>query len=111
MSFIATLTGILTGSQPEAAQAWGATHYPGAMQKTATDFILLLSEQSGLPVRQIKPTDRFIEDLKLVELESVEVIIAVEELFKLGVADEDAERLATVHEFICYLHERIHSAK
>jgi len=80
------------------------------MRKVATDFVLLLSEQSGVPVRQIKPPDRFIEDLKLIGLESVEVIMAVEEAF-MEVPVEDLERLATVHDFISYLHQRVHEAK
>lgn len=81
------------------------------MQKVATDFALVLSEQIGLPVRQLKPTDRFIEDLQIVELDTVEVILAVEEHFKLQVPDEAAERLVTVHDFICYLQQRLHEAK
>lgn len=81
------------------------------MQKVATDFVLILSEQVGLPVRQFKPTDRFIEDLQIVDLDTVEVLMGVEEHFKLQVPDEAAERLVTVHDFICYLQQRVHETK
>ena len=99
-------------SQPKVAKTWGATHYPGAMQLVATDFVLILSEQIGVPVRQFKPTDRFIEDLQIDDpLESGEIVMAVEEYYKLQVPDEAAERLVTVHDFICYLQQRVHETK
>jgi len=81
------------------------------MQQVATDFVLILSEQIGLPVRQFKPTDRFIEDLKVDGLDTVEVVLAIEEHFKLPIPDEDADRLVTIHDFICYLQQRAHEAK
>lgn len=81
------------------------------MQQIATDFVLILSEQIGLPVRQFKPADRFINDLKVDDLDTVEVVLAIEEHFKLPIPAEDAERLVTIQDFICYLHQRIHSAK
>jgi acyl carrier protein len=98
-------------SQPEVAKAWGATHYPGLMQQVAMDFVLILSEQIGVPVRQFKPTDRFIEDLQIVGLDTVEVVMAVEEHFNLQLPDEAAEQLVTIHDFICYLQQRVHEAK
>lgn len=101
----------LTESQPKCAQEWGATHYPGAMQKVAADFVLILSEQVGLPVRQFTPTDRFIEDLQIVDLDTVEVLMGVEEHFKLQVPDEAADQLVTVHDFICYLHQHVSETK
>lgn len=114
MSFTGTIQSVwrdLTESQPQVAQEWGANHYPGPMQKVATDFVLILSEQIGLPVRQFKPTDRFIEDLKVDDLDTVEVLLGVEEHFKLPIRDEAAERLVTIHDFISYLHQRVHEAK
>ncbi len=56
----------------------------------------LISEQSAVPVSQLKPEHDFTNDLGLDSLDAVELIMNVEKAFGFTVPDEDLEKLETV---------------
>lgn len=56
---------------------------------------------------QVVETARFQEDLGTDELDAVELVMALEDEFKLTISDEDAETLVTVGDAIHYVEARV----
>ena len=52
---------------------------------------------------KIKPEASFAEDLKADSLAVVELVLALEEQFKLEIPDEDTEKIKTVGDAINYI--------
>jgi len=56
---------------------------------------------------KITPEARLIEDLGVDSLDTIELIMAFEEEFKIEIADEDAEKAITVNDILIYLNEKV----
>jgi len=63
----------------------------------------IIVEQLGVSADQVKPEARFIDDLGADSLDTVELIMALEEEFGVEIPDEDAEKMATVGDAMSYL--------
>ena len=63
----------------------------------------IISEQLGVDEAEVTPSASFIDDLGADSLDQVELIMALEEAFKLEVGDEDAEKMLTVQNAIEYI--------
>ena len=55
----------------------------------------------------LKPEARFIEDLGADSLDTVELVMALEEEFGVEIPDEDAERILTVGKLVDYLEQKL----
>lgn len=66
----------------------------------------VVSEELGVAETDIQPSSSFAEDLGADSLDLVELLIAMEEEFGIGISDEDAEKLVTVQDAIDYLEAR-----
>ena len=67
----------------------------------------IIVEQLGVSPEQVKPEGRFIDDLGADSLDTVELIMALEEEFNVEIPDEDAEKMVTVGDAINYLKENV----
>jgi acyl carrier protein len=63
----------------------------------------VVCEQLGVKEEEAKGTSRFVEDLGADSLDTVELVMALEEEFETEIPDEDAEKLTTVQESIDYI--------
>ena len=63
----------------------------------------IIAEQLGVKKEEIKPESAFIDDLGADSLDTVEVVMALEEEFGTEIPDEDAEKITTVGEAIKYI--------
>ena len=66
----------------------------------------IIVEQLGVNAEQVTPEASFIEDLGADSLDTVELVMAVEEELKAEIPDEDAEKLTTVGAVLDYLKEK-----
>ncbi|MBP7088509.1 MAG: acyl carrier protein [Candidatus Omnitrophica bacterium] len=66
----------------------------------------IISEQLGVKKEEIKPESSFIDDLGADSLDTVEVVMALEEEFGIEIPDEEAEKITTVGEAIKYIEEK-----
>ena len=55
---------------------------------------------------RITPDSRYVDDLGADSLGQVELIMALEEAFKLEIPDDAAEKIKTVSETVAYIKER-----
>ena len=63
----------------------------------------IISEQLGVPESDVKPEASFVNDLGADSLDTVELVMALEEEFGVEIPDEDAEKIATVQRAIDYI--------
>ena len=64
--------------------------------------IKMVAEQLGVKEEDVKITSSFVEDLGADSLDTVELIMALEEEFDAEIPDEDAEKITTVQNAIDY---------
>jgi acyl carrier protein len=65
----------------------------------------IIVEQLGVNADQVTPAAKFIEDLGADSLDTVELIMALEEEFNIEVPDDAAEKLLTVGDVTKYIEE------
>jgi acyl carrier protein len=66
----------------------------------------IIETQLGVDPREITPGAHLVNDLQTDSLDSVELLMAIEEKFDLDISDEDAEAIRTVKDISDYLRER-----
>lgn len=65
----------------------------------------IIVEQLGVNADQVSNEAKFIEDLGADSLDTVELIMALEEEFGIEVPDEEAEKLMSVGDVVHYIEE------
>ena len=63
----------------------------------------IVCEQLGAKEEDVRPAASFVNDLGADSLDTVELVMALEEEFETEIPDEDAEKLTTVQEAIDYI--------
>lgn len=66
-----------------------------------------LSQEFGVPQEAVTPQAELNSDLGADSIDTLELLMALEEEFKLQIPDEDVERLVTVADAIRYIEERV----
>lgn len=67
----------------------------------------IVSEQLGIEDEDITAESSFVEDLGADSLDTVELVMAFEEEFKIEIPDEDAEKILSVKNAIEYIKEKV----
>lgn len=63
----------------------------------------IIVEQLGVKEDEVKPEASFVEDLGADSLDTVELVMALEEEFDIEIPDEEAEKITTVQSAIDYV--------
>ncbi len=63
----------------------------------------IIIEQLGVEASQVTPEAKFVDDLGADSLDTVELVMALEEEFGLEIPDEDAEKITSVGDAINYI--------
>lgn len=63
----------------------------------------IVAAQLGVEVEEVNTEASFVEDLGADSLDTVELIMALEEEFNIEIPDEDAEKISTVADAISYI--------
>ena len=66
----------------------------------------IIVEQLGVDEEEVTADASFVDDLGADSLDTVELVMALEEEFEIEIPDEDAEKITTVHQAIEYINER-----
>ena len=67
----------------------------------------IVAEQLGVKEEDVKPAASFVEDLGADSLDTVELVMALEEEFETEIPDEEAEKITTVQLAIDYINEHL----
>jgi acyl carrier protein len=66
---------------------------------------LIVAEQLGVDEDQVTSEASFMDDLGADSLDTVELVMALEEEFDIEISDEDAEKIQTVQDAVDYITE------
>jgi len=80
-----------------------ANHRRIIMSSPAERVREIIVEQLGVNAEQVTDNAKFVEDLGADSLDTVELVMALEEEFGTEIPDEEAEKLTTVGEAIAYV--------
>ena len=73
------------------------------MSNTEDRVRKLVCEQLGVKEEEVTPEASFVEDLGADSLDTVELVMALEEEFETEIPDEEAEKITTMKEAIDYI--------
>ena len=79
------------------------------MEPVADRVKKIIVDQLGCEEDQVTPEASFVDDLGADSLDTVELVMALEEEFGLEIPDEDAEKITRVKEAVDYIEK--HGAK
>lgn len=71
-----------------------------SIEERVTDIVV---EQLGLERDKVQPDSKFVDDLGADSLDTVELVMALEEEFDIEIPDEEAEKITTLKEAIAYI--------
>ncbi|MFA5500618.1 MAG: acyl carrier protein [Candidatus Omnitrophota bacterium] len=66
----------------------------------------IIAEQLGVKKEEVTDSAKFVDDLGADSLDTVELVMALEEEFGIEIPDEDAEKLSTVGDALRYIEEK-----
>ena len=67
----------------------------------------IVIKQLGVKEEEIKNESKFIDDLGADSLDTVELVMALEEEFETEIPDEEAEKITTVQQAVDYINNNI----
>lgn len=74
---------------------------------TQDRVIKVIIDQLGVKEEEIKPDASFIEDLGADSLDTVELVMSLEEEFGIEIPDDDAEKAKTVKDVVNYIETKL----
>jgi len=66
----------------------------------------IIAEQLGVKPEEVTPEASFVDDLGADSLDTVELVMALEEEFGIEISDEEAEKITTVGEAVKYIEDK-----
>ena len=66
----------------------------------------IIADQLGVKKEEVTDNAKFVDDLGADSLDTVELVMALEEDFGIEIPDEDAEKLSTVGDALRYIEEK-----
>jgi len=91
---------------PPSARQEGSSWRGRSAERIDERLKKIVIEQLGVDAIDVLPTASFVEDLGADSLDLVELIMSLEEVFKIEISDEDAVRLTKVGEAQAYLQDK-----
>ena len=76
------------------------------MQVSQEKVKQIIADQLGVKKEEVTDNAKFVDDLGADSLDTVELVMALEEEFGIEIPDEDAEKLATVGDALRYIEEK-----
>ena len=80
------------------------------VEKISSRVKEIVAEQLNLGDKELSSDASFVEDLGADSLDTVELVMALEEEFGLEIPDEDAEKITTIQQAIDYIESHLKEA-
>jgi acyl carrier protein len=91
------------GWRKQEAAHWALQHYLGDRQVIAARVVEVVVSQLNVPLAVLTPGSRFVDDLGVVDLDTVELIMGIEEEFGLEISDADAIGMPTIDHLVAFV--------
>jgi acyl carrier protein len=76
------------------------------MSNTLIKVQEVVAKQLSIEIAEVKPEANFQNDLGADSLDTVELVMALEEAFDVEIPDEEAEKIATVQDAVNYIDQK-----
>ena len=73
------------------------------MSDVTSKVTKIIVDQLGVSADEVKPEAKFVDDLGADSLDLTELIMAMEEVFDIEIADDDAQKIQKVQDAIDYI--------
>ena len=80
-----------------------SVHGSGPDSDLADRIRTIISEQFGVDPAEVSPDSNILDDLGADSLDTVELVMALEEEFNIEISDDDAEKILTVNDAVSYI--------
>ena len=67
----------------------------------------IVAEQLGVEIADVTDKAHFADDLGADSLDTVELVMAIEEEFKVDIPDEEAEKITTLDEVVTFIENQL----
>ena len=67
----------------------------------------IIVTQLAVDIAEVTPQSQFVQDLGADSLDTVELVMALEEEFDVEIPDEDAEKIKTVGDAVSYIKDKL----
>lgn len=74
---------------------------------TYDKVVEVIIDQLGVKKEEVNPQAKFVEDLGADSLDTVELVMALEEAFGIEIPDDDAEKAKTVGDVVNYIDAKL----
>jgi acyl carrier protein len=78
----------------------------GKMEVSQDKIRQIIADQLGVKKEEVTDNAKFVDDLGADSLDTVELVMALEEEFGIEIPDEDAEKLVNVGDALRYIEEK-----
>jgi acyl carrier protein len=95
------------GSQGQTSPHILVTRKGNLMETIEQRVKKIVAEQLGVNEADIKPESTFVDDLGADSLDTVELVMALEEEFECEIPDEEAEKITSVQQAIDYINTHV----
>jgi acyl carrier protein len=97
-----------TAARSRLQSAAYAGSFPGGVMENIEQRVKkIVAEQLGVNEADIKNESAFVEDLGADSLDTVELVMALEDEFECEIPDEEAEKIRTVQQAIDYVNAHL----
>lgn len=69
-------------------------------------IVPIIVEQLKIEPARIKLSSKLIDDLSADSLDAVEIVMGIEEVFKIEIPDEEIDKISTIEDIVVYLVRR-----
>ncbi len=104
--FVRSLVARRLRGEPRTPEEFGRHYFTPDTADIATRVREILARHIQVDLSRLGPDDRFIEDLEMVELDSLSTVnftVDIEQDFGIAIPDTDAERIKTLRDVVEYV--------
>jgi len=95
--------GSMSSRAPRSDEAFGAAYFPATCMKAASRIRRIVGEELEIDISRALPSDRFVEDLRIDDLDSlaaVTIVTKIEKEFGITITDDEAESIITIEQLV-----------